>query len=211
MLKTLEPNAFDTAMLPKPCWATSTDETRLGNDVPAAARVRPITAAGMPHMQAIVSAEKHMTYEKIANQTMAIAKQLIQWPSLPGALTFGVVAHRVTFSGKLNTHSTLPNGVSGTLNGLRSSCAASSSPVSMSSVTLGVTVVAAGPSSWMASDSAATQLFLVAGSIALNVRVRPEGILSSKSTPSLSMHSHPPDNLTVPRMCFWGSSSCMGS
>ena len=45
MLKVFEPNAFDTAMFPSPCRATSTDAKRFGSEVLAAVTVRPIRSS----------------------------------------------------------------------------------------------------------------------------------------------------------------------
>ena len=44
----LEPTDDDTAISPFPCFATKTLVIKSGTDVPAAKKVKPITAGGMP-------------------------------------------------------------------------------------------------------------------------------------------------------------------
>ena len=55
-------------MLPRPSRATTIEATRLGNDVPAADNVIPMTAAGMPARSPMASQHVHITNDRRANQ-----------------------------------------------------------------------------------------------------------------------------------------------
>ena len=58
-----EPMEEESAMSPWPCLATITLVSRSGTLVPAARKVRPITAGGMPKTSPIVVAHHTMWYE----------------------------------------------------------------------------------------------------------------------------------------------------
>ena len=73
MLKTLDPRALDTAMAPKPCFATTMDATKFGSDVPTAPSVRPTTA----ELQALLKRIDARRKEHIKQRTLD-SKRLLQ-------------------------------------------------------------------------------------------------------------------------------------
>merc|ERR1712070_580879 len=80
ILNTLDPNAFEIAMLPRPCRATSIDAKTFGNEVPAAEIVRPITSSLIPKISPIFSRHVVMMYDHIPSHTTLIAAVYAQQP-----------------------------------------------------------------------------------------------------------------------------------
>ena len=72
--KMLLPIDDDTAMSPSPLFATITDESRSGTEVPAARRVSPSTGRGMPRASPKISAASTIRKEKMAIQAMDMKK-----------------------------------------------------------------------------------------------------------------------------------------
>mmetsp|Transcript_43517 Transcript_43517/g.87726 ORF Transcript_43517/g.87726 Transcript_43517/m.87726 type:complete len:216 (+) Transcript_43517:535-1182(+) len=72
---TLAPRALAIAMLVFPCFATTMPEKTLGNDVPAAATVKPRTVTEIPKSSWIPSQAATTEKAKMANQNMLITKE----------------------------------------------------------------------------------------------------------------------------------------
>mmetsp|Transcript_19697 Transcript_19697/g.57502 ORF Transcript_19697/g.57502 Transcript_19697/m.57502 type:complete len:244 (-) Transcript_19697:1459-2190(-) len=68
--KMLDPMDDDTAMSPRPCRATMTEESRSGTEVPAARMVSPMTTSGTPIVAPKISASSTMPKDRMP--TMAI-------------------------------------------------------------------------------------------------------------------------------------------
>merc|ERR1719186_877042 len=107
----LEPIEDDTAMPPLPSLATSTEVIRSGTEVPAARKVRPITASLIPMVSPARVAHHTMKYENTAIQTMLTMKAMGKNFFLFSSWGLGMVIHIGTIRGSETNHMILEIGL----------------------------------------------------------------------------------------------------
>mmetsp|Transcript_39495 Transcript_39495/g.103590 ORF Transcript_39495/g.103590 Transcript_39495/m.103590 type:complete len:235 (-) Transcript_39495:565-1269(-) len=142
MSKILEPIDDDTAMSPWPRLATAIDESASGIDVPAARRVRPITASPLPEPSdglsvILPNSVTIQTMKKASNAIHAMHAKKVPSHifSNMGRRQSGIVSHMAIASGSPMAQMNLPNASSGTSNGLAGSFSSSSSSSSSGGAT----------------------------------------------------------------------------